>query len=255
MDYFKHDMNASEDDKICDLLANGGYEMLGYYWRFVEYLYNRGGRIYKNKIKSVAWSLHMDFAKLNELIKNYDLFCEDEEIGALGADKFIKSEIAQSLEFNYIIEFDRKGKNDAVFYSCDNEDFEKFITQEYYKSDWGSFSDISVIAPFLGCAAVNLSCGYYNPHTLNEYVVLGEMDESINQACKILERTTENDKFEYIEAVYDGKYDWSSYGYDEKYYYIEWYDTFNKREEWKEVIACSKVEAVGRFLMDHPTLS
>jgi hypothetical protein len=79
MDYFKHDMNASEDDKICDLLANGGYEMLGYYWRFVEYLYNRGGRIYKNKIKSVAWSLHMDFAKLNELIKNYDLFCEDEE--------------------------------------------------------------------------------------------------------------------------------------------------------------------------------
>jgi hypothetical protein len=79
MDYFKHDMNASEDDKICDLLANGGYEMLGYYWRFVEYLYNRGGRIYKNKIKSVAWSLHMDFTKLNELIKNYDLFCEDEE--------------------------------------------------------------------------------------------------------------------------------------------------------------------------------
>lgn len=79
MDYFKHDMNASEDDKICDLLANGGYEMLGYYWRFVEYLYNRGGKIYKNKIKSVAWSLHMDFAKLNELIKKYDLFCEDEE--------------------------------------------------------------------------------------------------------------------------------------------------------------------------------
>ena len=79
MDYFKHDMNASEDDKICDLLANGGYEMLGYYWRFVEYLYNRGGKIYKNKIKSVAWSLHMDFTKLNELITNYDLFCEDED--------------------------------------------------------------------------------------------------------------------------------------------------------------------------------
>lgn len=79
MDYFKHDMNASEDDKICDLLANGGYEMLGYYWRFVEYLYNRGGKIYKNKTKSVAWSLHMDFTKLNELITNYDLFCEDEE--------------------------------------------------------------------------------------------------------------------------------------------------------------------------------
>lgn len=79
MDYFKHDINASEDDKICDLLANGGYEMLGYYWRFVEYLYSRGGRVYKTKIKSIAWSLHMDSDKLGELISNYDLFCEDEE--------------------------------------------------------------------------------------------------------------------------------------------------------------------------------
>lgn len=79
MEFFKHDINASEDDKICELLANGGYEMLGYYWRFVEYLYSRGGKVYKNKLKSVSWSLHMDLNKLNELISNYDLFCEDEE--------------------------------------------------------------------------------------------------------------------------------------------------------------------------------
>ena len=79
MEYFKHDINASEDDKICELLANDGYEMLGYYWRFVEYLYSRGGKIYKNKLNSVAWSLHMDVNKLNELVLNYDLFCEDDE--------------------------------------------------------------------------------------------------------------------------------------------------------------------------------
>ena len=79
MEYFKHDINASEDDKICELLANGGYEMLGYYWRFVEYLYSRGGKVYKNKLNSIAWSLHMDVDKLGELISNYDLFCEDEE--------------------------------------------------------------------------------------------------------------------------------------------------------------------------------
>lgn len=79
MEYFKHDINASEDDKICELLANGGYEMLGYYWRFVEYLYSRGGKIYKNKLNSIAWSLHMDVDKLGELISNYDLFCEDDK--------------------------------------------------------------------------------------------------------------------------------------------------------------------------------
>ena len=79
MEYFKHDINASEDDKICELLANGGYEMLGYYWRFVEYLYSRGGKVYKNKLNSIAWSLHMDVDKLGELISKYDLFCEDAE--------------------------------------------------------------------------------------------------------------------------------------------------------------------------------
>ena len=79
MEYFKHDINASEDDKICELLANGGYEMLGYYWRFVEYLYSRGGKVYKNKLNSIAWSLHMDVDKLGELISKYDLFCEDGE--------------------------------------------------------------------------------------------------------------------------------------------------------------------------------
>lgn len=79
MEFFKHDINASEDDKICELLANGGYEMLGYYWRFVEYLYSRGGKIYKNKLNSIAWSLHMDIDKLCQLISSYDLFCEDKE--------------------------------------------------------------------------------------------------------------------------------------------------------------------------------
>ena len=75
MEYFKHDINASEDDKICDLLATAGYEMLGYYWRFVEYLYSRGGKIAKSKINSVAWSLHMEIDKLNLLISE-DQFLE-----------------------------------------------------------------------------------------------------------------------------------------------------------------------------------
>ena len=79
MEYFKHDINASEDDKICELLANGGYEMLGYYWRVVEYLYSRGGKVYKTKLNSISWSLHMDFDKLKDLISIYDLLCEDEE--------------------------------------------------------------------------------------------------------------------------------------------------------------------------------
>lgn len=78
MEYFKHDINASEDDKICELLAAGGYEMLGYYWRFIEYLYSRNGKVSKSKIAGVAWSLHMDVDKLKILVSEFDLFTEDE---------------------------------------------------------------------------------------------------------------------------------------------------------------------------------
>ena len=200
-----------------------------------------------------------------EIIKEYNcsvLFCEEEESGAIGADKFTKSKLAKNLEFNYIIELDRRGKNDAVFYDCDNKDFEEFITKDYYKTAWGTFSDISVIAPELKCAAVNLSCGYYNAHTKEEYVVLAEMEESINRVCKILERTTDDDKFEYIEVVYDNNAslwglddDWHFNNYTEKYYLIMWYDKEHDSDEWKEVCAHSREEAIGKFLIDHPTLS
>jgi hypothetical protein len=220
-----------------------------------------------------------------EVIKKFNcsvLFCEDEEIGGIGAHKFIETDLAKELKFNYAIEFDRKGSHDAVFYDCDNPDFEDFITEEFYDTAYGSYSDISTLAPFLKCAAVNLSCGYHNAHTESEYVVAKEMDASIEAACKILKRTTEEDKFEYIEAkhsyggYYSGyyygkqKYGYSkksysygkSYGYDSydeyddvftNYYLIE-YNDVNGKPNWWETYAISEAEAVGRFLMWHPTL-
>lgn len=229
-----------------------------------------------------------------EVLKRFNcsvLFCEDEEIGMVGATKFTQTDLAKKLAedsaFNYIIEFDRKGSNDAVFYDCDNDEFEKFITKEFYKSSWGSFSDISVLAPFLKCAAVNLSCGYYNAHTKKEYVIIPEMEASIEAACKILERTTEDDKFEYIESERTGCYHglgggysgnwggWSNYNtgwwqsvmggedsmyqddddselYDLKYtghnyYYIEYYNE-SGNTCYETLYADSKYEAIGKFL-------
>lgn len=207
-----------------------------------------------------------------EIVKKHNcsvVFCEDEEIGCVGARKFIQTETAKNVECNYIIEFDRKGKKDAVFYNCDNDEFEDFITAEYYETSYGSFSDISIIAPFIGCAAVNLSCGYYNPHTEKEYVALKEMEKSIKMACMILDRTTEEDVFEYIEAKnsYVGRYngynnsgysgseydyedwygesDYSTYGY----YIIEYVDAYGQ-QQWFDTFADTKEEAIGRLLME-----
>lgn len=130
------------------------------------------------------------------------LFCEDEEKGGVGVKKFCKTEHINTLDVNYMIEFDRKNGNDAVFYACDNKDFTNFVLKATrLVKAYGSFSDISVLAPKAKIAAVNISCGYYNPHTKDEYVIYGEMLNNIERAKDLI--TTECEKpFEYITSTY-----------------------------------------------------
>lgn len=98
----------------------------------------------------------------------YVLFCEDEECGGRSAAFFTRSGI--SVDVNYIVELDRKGENDAVYYGCDNQEFRGFVAEFGFQEAFGSFSDISILAPYLRTAAVNLSAGYYNAHRNHELI-------------------------------------------------------------------------------------
>lgn len=197
-----------------------------------------------------------------EIIKEYNcsvLFCEDEEIGTIGATKFVKSNASKELtDINYIIELDRRGNNDAVFYNCDNKEFEKFITSNHYKTEEGSYSDISIIAPHLKIAAVNLSCGYYNAHTKNEFVKIREMNENIKKVCEILQKTKKEDKYEYIEKEFIFKTNKNTsryqYSFYDQYYMFIYADENTGEEEYEEIFANSDEEAVGTFCMQHPTI-
>ena len=146
------------------------------------------------------------------------VLCEDEEIGGVGAHKFADTEFIHDLGVNYMIEFDRMNANDAVFYSCDNEEFTNFVTDfTGFKTAYGSFSDISILAPASKIAAVNLSCGYYKAHTTDEYVVYDEMLATIQAAKALIE--TECDKFEYIPKKQTSLWDYNyptSYWSDSK---------------------------------------
>ena len=136
------------------------------------------------------------------------LLCEDEEIGCVGAKKFIKTDYIKNLDVNYMIEFDRKGNNDAVFYSCANEEFIDFVEDATnFKFATGSVSDISVLMPEANLSAVNLSCGYYNAHTLNEYVIYDEMMDTI-EAAKALIKEKCDKPFVYVRKTcsYSGSY-------------------------------------------------
>jgi hypothetical protein len=148
------------------------------------------------------------------------LLCEDEEIGGVGARKFtqatykrndesgnvIEEKYIEHLDVNYMIEFDRKGNSDAVFYSCDNKEFINFVEDATgFKFSHGSFSDISTLMPAAKLSAVNLSSGYYNAHTVGEYVVYDEMIDTMD-AAKVLIKEKCDKPFEYVAKQYESYY-------------------------------------------------
>lgn len=125
------------------------------------------------------------------------LFTEDEEIGGIGATSFRETGIKPD-DIRYIIELDRCGVNDAVFYECDNPDFTEYITSFGFVENWGSYSDICDITPELGIAGVNLSIGYHNEHSKKETLVISQMARTIRVVEKMLSNPPE-EYFEYIE--------------------------------------------------------
>lgn len=200
-----------------------------------------------------------------QIIKDYNcsvLFTEDEEIGGIGASKFVKALRKKEIEIakvNYMIELDRKGEKDSIFYECDNPEFEQFIMQD---DDWqiayGSYTDIVELEPEIEVAGVNFSCGYYKPHTTDEYVVMSEMKENINKVKKLLARTDKDKVFDFIEAE-NGYYGHSyGYGYDYYDYALKAYyiaaKTKSGRYIEEEFYAMSEAEAIGLFMENYPNI-
>ena len=208
-----------------------------------------------------------------ELLKDKDkrphvLFCEDEEIGGVGSEKFVtdhQSPINDLIdrEICYCIDIDRKGNNDAVYYELENESFEDFISKRFWQTAYGSFTDICNICPKMKVAGVNLSCGYYKQHTKDEYVVLKEMEKALREIKALIARTTENDRFEWIECERYGRlygyYDDDSYtdlfgGHDE---YLDYEILYVKNGEQLSyyTMARSEAEAIGFFVMEIPKVT
>lgn len=149
----------------------------------------------------------------------YIVFCEDEEIGCIGSEKFAKTELCQELsQCKFLVEIDRRGNNDAVFYDDDNQEFHKWVEDVTgYKEASGTCSDICNLSSACGVSSVNLSSGYYNEHTLKEKIIVEETIHTKNMVIKLLEEgcKDETEQFEYIEKQYYSRY-WSNY-YDHLY--------------------------------------
>lgn len=110
------------------------------------------------------------------------LITSQEETGGIGAKK-----AALDLEMTGVtlmIELDRKGCNDWVYYGYSvAPETKKYIESYGYIESHGSYSDIS---EFPHMPAVNLSIGYYDQHTHKECLHVDEMELNIARVRRMI---------------------------------------------------------------------
>jgi hypothetical protein len=127
------------------------------------------------------------------------IFTRGEEVGGIGAHHLVADyPDCPFADCRAIIQLDRAYDNDAVFYECDNNDFEKYICDFGFEFNYGTFSDISIIAPAWKIAAVNLSVGYKCEHTPCERLYCKWTDATLDKVQKILDASSTMKSYTYI---------------------------------------------------------
>ena len=128
-----------------------------------------------------------------------------EESGCIGAIKLTDHFKEFPAPLKFLVQLDRRGYNDSVYYDCDNPEFEKFINGFGFETQWGSFTDISELGPAWKVAAVNLSIGYLDEHQEKERLHVDWMHRTIAKVADILQYVKDHPdmpKYDYIPGFY-----------------------------------------------------
>lgn len=141
-------------------------------------------------------------------LRPHIILTTQEEVGAVGAS-ILAREDCPFPELKFLIQLDRRGTNDCVFYDCDNQDFTDYISSFGFIEAYGTFTDICEICPAWGKAGVNLSIGYLHEHTYSEILFIEPMLSTIDKVKNIL-RDENSIEYKYVANDFWYKYYYSN---------------------------------------------
>lgn len=150
-----------------------------------------------------------------QAIKKYDcmkvVFFKEEETGCRGSSR---AEMKFFEDCRFVVQCDRRGNSDLITnIGCSDLCSEKFIQDVDpekwgYKEESGLMTDVEPLKENgLAVSAVNMSCGYYNPHTDEEITVKRDLEKCWKFVQHIIEdaievyphETGENYKYGFYE--------------------------------------------------------
>ena len=166
-----------------------------------------------------------------EMLRKFDnfkaVFFVDEEIGCVGSSA---CDIDYFNDSTFVLQCDRRGKSDFVTtisgtkLSDDtlHNHIDDIIKKYDRKLTSGGMTDVEQIAEKTDVQVANMSCGYYDPHSDNEYIKISEVFATADFCYEVLTKTDGTlwrmpnaDRFSY---TYGNRYGGWNYHYD------EWYD-------------------------------
>lgn len=139
-------------------------------------------------------------------------FSREEEWGCVGASKAVELNPKFFKDVDAAIVIDRRGGNDVVdggsWYPFCSDAYADFwvqmadLTGFKAKREDGSISDTMIFAE-LGINGVNLSAGYYNAHTKDEYIKINELKRTVRWVLTALDNIESYGKFPAFESKYN----------------------------------------------------
>ena len=150
-----------------------------------------------------------------EALKKYDflkaVFFKEEETGCRGSSA---CELSFFDDCRFVIQCDRRSNSDLITsIGCTDLCSEQFIrdinAERFgYTETTGLMTDVETLKEKgLSVSAVNISCGYYNPHTDEEITVKRNLEKCWKLVQHIIEDCTEVYSHEVGENGYFGYYD------------------------------------------------
>lgn len=163
-------------------------------------------------------------------------FFVGEEIGCVGSSKCDMNFFADA---RFVVEPDRRGGSDLITsisgYDIASKEFlNAFDYASFgYKETSGLMTDVLELTERgVGVACINMSCGYYNPHSDEEFTVIADLLNALDLVEHIITTCTDvyAHKATYSYSGYNGK--WSgyygcNYGMDD---YMDW-EGYERKEK------------------------
>lgn len=173
------------------------------------------------------------------------LFTVSEEIGCIGVSAFLENDFAIDWLKQCLccITVDRKGNSDLLYKQHGKQSCSWNLASVLamtgiqagipIKMEDGMTADIVKLREYID--GVNISCGYYSPHTTSEYVVLKDVEKVLKWQSNFLDYLLSIDMKLETQVQEFPKITTSKYVYGSEEYWQEYIDGFVEGDFTKEV--------------------